>query len=256
MPEAKKANKPVRSILISQPAPAEFKRSPYSTIIDKYGLQVDYRAFIHVEGVDAKGIRKQKLNLLDYTAIILTSRNAIDHFFRICKALRVEMPAETKYFCLSKAVADYLRKHITYRKRKVFVGERHIEHLKTPLLKYKHKERFLLPCSNLGSKPVVQFLEQNAIPFKEVEMFRTVSSDLSDLKDITYDVLAFFSPLGIQSLFENFPSFEQNETRIATFGNATRAAAEAHDLVVNIQAPSPQTPSMSMAIQAYIEERA
>lgn len=253
MPEAKNANKPVRSVLISQPAPAELKRSPYNTLVDKYGLQVDYRAFIHVEGVEAKDIRKQKLDLLDYTAIILTSRNAIDHFFRVCKALRIEMPADTKYFCLSKAVADYLRKHIVYRKRKVFVGKRHIEDLKTPLLKYKNKERFLLPCSNLGSKPVVQFLEAEAIPFQEIEMFRTVSSDLSDLKDITYDVLAFFSPLGIQSLFENFPDFQQNDTRIATFGNSTRAAAEAQHLVVNIQAPRPQTPSMSMAIQAYMQ---
>ena len=158
----------------------------------------------------------------------------------------IKISQDMKYFCLSEAIAHYLQKFIIYRKRKVFVGKRDISDLTNYFNKHKAKERFLLPCSNLGSKPVVRYLENSEIDFQEAMMYRTVSSDLSDLRDIFYDVLVFFSPLGIKSLYENFPDFKQNETRIAVYGRSTSAAVKARGLTINILAPAPETPSMTM----------
>ncbi|MCI5083204.1 MAG: uroporphyrinogen-III synthase [Saprospiraceae bacterium] len=242
--------KRVKSILISQPKP---ERSPYYELEKKYNLQIDWRPFIHVEGVDAKEFRKQRIRPDEFSAIILTSKNAVDHFFRICEDLRIKMSQETKYFCLTEAIANYLQKFIVYRKRKVFVGKRSIQDLATALKKHKAKERFLLPCSNLGSKAVSKFLEDNEFNWQDSMMYRTVSSDLSDLSDVTYDVLVFFSPLGIKSLFENFPDFKQNDTRMAVFGNTTSKAVEDHGLTINIKAPAPETPSMTMALEKYLQ---
>ena len=163
------------------------------------------------------------------------------------------MSQDTKYFCISSAVANYLQKFIVYRKRKVFVGVRKISDLSVALEKNK-KEKFLLPCSNLGSKNVVQYLEENEFDFQDAMMYRTVASDLSDLSDITYDVLVFFSPLGISSLYENFPEFTQNDTRIAVFGKSTSKAVVDRGLTINIQAPSPESPSMTMALENYIKK--
>ena len=242
--------KPVKSILISQPQPT---RSPYFELEEKYGLQIDFRPFIHVEEVTVKEFRKQRVRPEEYTAVILTSKNAVDHFFRTCEELRIRMSAETKYFCLTEAIANYLQKFIVYRKRKVFTGKRTILDLKPYLNKHKEKEKFLLPCSNLGSKQVSSFLTENEFNWQEAMMYRTVSSDLSDLSDITYDVLVFFSPLGITSLYENFPEFKQNETRIAVFGNSTSKAVMDRGLNINIKAPAPETPSMTMALEKYIK---
>lgn len=242
--------KRVKSILISQPKP---ERSPYYDLEKKYGLQIDWRPFIHVEGVDAKEFRKQKIRPDDYTAIIFTSKNAIDHFFRICEDMRIKMSGETRYFCLSEAIANYLQKFIVYRKRKVFVGKRVIEDLAAPIKKYKNQVNFLLPCSNLGSKRVSQYLDKAGVEWKDALMYRTVSSDLSDLSDVTYDLLVFFSPLGIKSLYENFPDFKQNDTRIAVFGNTTSAAVIDQGLTINIKAPAPETPSMTMALEKYLQ---
>ncbi|MCB0640353.1 MAG: uroporphyrinogen-III synthase, partial [Phaeodactylibacter sp.] len=203
--------KEVKTILVSQPKP---ERSPYYELEKKYGLQIDWRPFIHVEPVSAKDFRKARIRPDEFSAIIFTSRNSIDHFFRICEEMRIKMSQETKYFCLSEAIANYLQKFIVYRKRKVFVGKRKIVDLKTPLMKHRDKEKFLLPCSNLGSKDVSGFLDENGFDWADAMMYQTVSSDLSDLSDVTYDVLVFFSPLGIQSLYDNFPDFKQNETRI------------------------------------------
>lgn len=243
--------KRVESILISQPKP-EGTRSPYYDLEKRYGLKIDFRPFIHVEGVDAKDFRKQRVNLADFMAVIFTSRNAIEHFFRLCEESRVRVSPDTRYFCISKTIADYLQKFIIYRKRKVFYGQRSIADIKTSLFKYKSSEKFLLPCSNLGAKDVSDFLTLNNFDWQEALMYNTVSSDLSDLSDVTYDILAFFSPQGIQSLFENFPDFKQNETRIATFGRSTRQAAVESGLVVNIEAPLPEVPSMTMAIENYL----
>ncbi len=240
----------VKTILVSQPKP---EYSPYYKLEDKYGIQIDWRPFIHVEPVPEKEFRKTRIKPDDYTAIILTSRNSIDHFFNLCEEMRIKMPDDTKYFCLSEAIANYLQKFITYRKRKVFVGKRLISDLENALKKHK-KEKFLLPTSNLGSKPVQDFLSKMKINYQEAMMYKTVSSDLSDLASITYDVLVFFSPLGIQSLYENFPDFKQNKTRLAVFGNSTSRAVLDKGLIINIRAPSTDAPSMSMALENYIKE--
>lgn len=240
----------VKTILVSQPKP---EYSPYYKLEDKYGIQIDWRPFIHVEPVPEKEFRKTRIKPDEYSAIIFTSRNSIDHFFNLCEDMRIKMSDDTKYFCLSEAIANYLQKFIIYRKRKVFVGKRSIADLENALKKHK-KEKFLLPTSNLGSKPVQDFLNKMKIDYQEAMMYKTVSSDLSDLSDITYDVLVFFSPLGIQSLYENFPDFKQKETRIAVFGNSTGKAVLERGLTINILAPSTDAPSMSMALENYIKE--
>lgn len=240
----------VKSILVSQPKP---ERSPYYELEKKYGLQIDWRPFIHVEGVTAKEFRKLRVRPDDFSAIIFTSKNAVDHFFRICEEMRIRMSQETKYFCLTEAIAHYLQKFIVYRKRKVFSGKRTILDLAPALKKHKVKEKFFLPCSNLGAIEVSNFLDENGFDWTGGEMYRTVASDLSDLSDVTYDVLVFFSPLGIQSLYENFPDFKQNETRIAVFGNSTSRAVEERGLTINIKAPAPEVPSMTMALEKYLQ---
>jgi uroporphyrinogen-III synthase len=246
----KKTYKKVKTILVSQPKPA---RSPYYELEKKYGLTIDWRPFIHVEPVDVKEFRKQRVRPDEYSAIIFTSRNAIDHFFRICEEMRIKMSQDTKYFCLSEAVANYLQKFIVYRKRKVSVGKRVIQDLAPALNKHKAKEKFLLPCSNLGAQAVSQFLDEEGFDWQDAMMYQTVSSDLSDLSDVTYDVLVFFSPLGIKSLYENFPGFKQNDTRIAVFGNSTSKAVEERGLTINIKAPAPEAPSMTMALENYLQ---
>lgn len=245
------AIKPVKTVLISQPEP---KHSPYFDLAEKYNIKIDWRPFIHVEGVPTKEFRKTRIKPDEYTAIIMTSRNAIDHFFRVCEEMRIKMPGDTKYFCNSSATANYLQKFITYRKRKVFVGQRKLEDIKDSFLKYKDNEKFLFPISNLGSKANVDFLNSIDLQFTEAMMYCTVSSDLSDLKDIKYDVLVFFSPLGIQSLFDNFPDFEQNDTRLAVYGKLTTKAVEEHGLRIDIPAPAPQIPSMTMALENYLKK--
>lgn len=243
--------KEVKTILVSQPKP---ERSPYYELEKRYGLTIDWRPFIHVEPVMAREFRKLKVHLEEFTSVIFTSKNSIDHFFRLCDELRVRMSADTKYFCLSEAVANYLQKFIIYRKRKVFVGVKDIADLKPYLLKHKDKEKFLLPCSNLGSQEVSSFLDEQSFHWKDALMYQTVSSDLSDLSDITYDMLVFFSPLGIKSLFENFPGFQQNETRIAAFGNSTSKAVEESGLMLNVKAPAPEAPSMTRALELYLQK--
>lgn len=242
--------KPVQTILVSQPKPA---RSPYYELEEKYGLTIHWRPFIHVEPVPVKEFRKQRIRPDEFTAIVLTSKNAVDHFFRMCEEMRIKMSQDTKYFCLTEAVANYLQKFIVYRKRKVFVGKRKIQDLATAFKKNK-KEKFLLPCSNLGSKMVSAFLDEGGFEWQDALMYKTVSSDLSDLSDVTYDVLVFFSPLGIKSLYENFPDFKQNETRIAVFGNSTSKEVENRGLEINIKAPAPKVPSMTMALEQYLQK--
>ncbi len=243
--------KKIKTILISQPKP---ERSPYYDLEKKWGLTIDWRQFIQVEGVTEKEFRRYRIRPDEYSIIIFTSKNAIEHFFRLCEQMRVKMSADTKYYCLTEAIANYLQKFILYRKRKVFVGKRKIEDLHTYFMRHKEDERFLLPCSNLGSKKVVEYLDKNDINYKDVMMYKTVASDLSDLSDVTYDVLVFFSPLGISSLFDNFPDFKQNDTRIAVYGNSTISAVEKAGLKVNIGAPTPESPSMSMALENYLQK--
>ncbi|PHR11521.1 MULTISPECIES: uroporphyrinogen-III synthase [Aequorivita] len=242
----------VKTILVSQPEP-KIENSPYFDLIEKQKVKIDFRPFIHVEGVSGKDVRAQKVDLTNYTAIILTSRNSVDHYFRIAEELRFKVPDTMKYFCLSEAVAYYLQKYVVYRKRKIYVGKRTFSEL-APLIKKYKNEKFLLPTSDKLKPEVPQVLNELKVDWKEATFYKTVISDLSDLRDVYYDILVFFSPSGIQSLLENFPDFKQNETRIAVFGNTTVKAATEVGLRVDIQAPTPETPSMTMALEKYIKE--
>jgi uroporphyrinogen-III synthase len=250
MNKSKESFKRINSILISQPKP---ERSAYFDIEQKWGIRIDWRPFIHVEGVTEKEYRKNRLRPDEFTSIIFTSLNSIEHFFRLTEEMRVVMSQDTKYFCLTQSIANYLQKYILYRKRKVFVGTRQISDLENSFLKHKNTEKFLVPCSNLGAQDVVTYLTKLGLNFQESMMYRTVSSDLSDLKDITYDCLVFFSPYGIKSLLENFPDFKQNETRLAIYGSITAKEVEDNGFSVDIAAPAPDVPSMSMAIENYLE---
>ena len=240
----------VKTILVSQPEP-KMENSPYARLIDKEKVKVDFRPFIHVEGVDAKSVRQQKIDLSQFTAIILTSRNAVDHYFRLAEEMRSKVPDSMKYFCQSEAVAYYLQKYVVYRKRKIYVGKMNFTDL-VPLFKKYKEEKYLLPSSDVLKPTVPEALDQLQLDWKRGIFYKTVISDLSDLSDVLYDVLVFFSPSGIESLLKNFPEFKQNNTRIAVFGNSTIKAATDAGLRIDIKAPTPETPSMTMALQKYI----
>ena len=241
----------VKTILVSQPTPGE--NSPYFEVVEKHKVKIDFRSFIHVEGVDTRDVRHQKIDITQYTAIILTSRNAVDNFFRIAEEMRYTVPIELKYFCLSEAVANYLQHHIVYRKRKIYVGERTITDLTKVIRKHK-EEKFLLPTSDQLKAEIPEALNEAGINWDRIILYRTVASDLSDLKDVYYDILVFFSPIGIESLFKNFPDFQQNNTRIAAFGKVTQDAARNAGLIINIEAPTKEAPSMTAALDNYIKE--
>ena len=242
----------VKTILVSQPEP-KVENSPYFNLIEKQKVKIDFRPFIHVEGVSGKDVRSQKVDLNQFSAIILNSRNSVDHFFRIADELRFKVPDSMKYFCQSEAVAYYLQKYVVYRKRKIYVGKRTFAEL-SPLIKKYKTEKFLLPSSDKLKPEVPTILNDLGIDWKQSIFYKTVVSDLSDLRNVYYDILVFFSPSGIESLLHNFPDFEQNETRIAVFGNTTVKAATESGLRVDIQAPTPETPSMTMALEKYIKE--
>ena len=240
----------LKTILISQPEPASDK-SPYKRIQEKLKLKIDYRPFIHVEGLDAKSVRKQKIDFADFDNIILTSRNAVDHFFRLTSEMRFKVPDSTKYFCLSEAVAYYLQKYVVYRKRKIYIGDKNIDDLEEVFNKFG-SEKYLLPTSDILKPSIPETLNGFKLNWKRAQLYRTVISDLSDLRNVYYDILVFFSPSGINSLFKNFPDFKQNDTKIAVYGITTHEAAENANLRIDISAPKPGLPSMSMALEKYI----
>ena len=242
----------IKRILVSQPKPTTPK-SPYADLAEKNNLKIDFRPFIQVEGVAAKEFRKQRINFLDHSAVIFTSRTAIDNFFRIAEDLRVTVPDTMKYFCISEATAYYLQKYIVYRKRKIFHSTGRFSDLVEVLKKHKD-EKFLVPLSDIHKQEIPSLLNKNKINYTKAILYRTVSSDLSDLKDVNYDVLVFFSPSGIKSLFQNFPDFKQNDTKIASFGPATAKAVKEAGLRLDIQAPMPQAPSMAMALEQFIKK--
>lgn len=249
---AKERLNEVKSVLVSQPEPAD-ENSPYIKLADKYKLKIDFRKFIDIDPVGIKEFRKQKVNILDHSAIIFTSRNAVDHFFRLATASKIEVPTDMKYFCISEQTANYLQKYIVIRKRKIFTGERTATDLFEVIKKHKG-EKFLFPCSDIRKDDIPNFLEKNGFSYSEGIIYRTVAANLSDLSDITYDVIAFFSPSGITSLFENFPDFKQNDTRIAAFGPTTSKAVTDAGLILDIQAPLPNAPSMTGALELYIKK--
>ncbi|WP_040497105.1 uroporphyrinogen-III synthase [Fulvivirga imtechensis] len=243
---------PVKSILVSQPKPND-ENSPYFKLAEKYKLKIDFRPFIQVDPVSIKEFRQQKIDILKHTAIIFTSRNAVDHFFKICEEMKVEMPADMKYFCISEQTSNYLQKYIVIRKRKIFTGHRTATDLIEILKKHKN-EKYLFPCSDIRKNDIPDFLSGNGFNYTEAIIYRTVASDLSDLENVYYDILAFFSPSGINSLLVNFPEFKQNKTRIAAFGPTTAKAVKDADLILDIEAPLPNAPSMTGAIELYIKK--
>ena len=242
----------VKTILVSQPEP-KAENSPFFDLIEKQKVKIDFRSFIHVEDVPCKEVRKQKIDLSNFSAVILTSRNAVDHYFRVAEEMRFKVPDSMKYFCQSEAVAYYLQKYVVYRKRKIYVGTRTFTDL-TPLIKKYKNEKFLLPSSDKLKDIVPVTLDEIGVKWRQAVFYNTVVSDLSDLSDVKYDVLVFYSPSGIESLLKNFPDFEQNETRIAVFGNTTVKAATKAGLRIDIQAPTKESPSMTMALKRYIRE--
>jgi uroporphyrinogen-III synthase len=242
----------VKSILVSQPQPTDDK-SPYFSLAEKYNLKIDFRPFIQVEPVSLKEFRKQKVEVLDHTAVIFTSRNAVDHFFKLCQEMKLDIPADMKYFCISEQTANYLQKYIVIRKRKIFTGSRTAGDLIEILKKHKN-EKYVFPCSNIRKNDIPDFLEKNGYQYSEAIIYKTVASDLSDLADVNYDIIAFFSPSGINSLFVNFPDFKQNNTRIAAFGPTTAKAVRDANLRLDIEAPMPNAPSMTGALELYIKK--
>ncbi len=241
----------VKSILVSQPKPAN-DHSPYFDLGKRQKVKVDFRPFIHVEGLNAKDLRKQKIDLGQFSAVVLTSRNAVDHFFRIAEEMRFPVPDAMKYFCQSEAVAYYLQKYIVYRKRKVYIGGKTFADLE-PLLKKHKSEKFLFPSSDMLKPEIEKKMNSLKLDWKRAIMYQTVCSDLSDLSEVEYDILVFFSPSGIKSLFENFPDFQQKNTKIAAFGKSTTKAAKDMGLKIDIPVPTPETPSMAMALEKYIK---
>lgn len=242
----------VKSILVSQPEP-KTENSPYATLASKQKVKIDFIPFIFVEGISASDFRKEKINPKDHRAVIFTSKNAIDHYFRICEEMRVTISNETKYFCISEAVAYYLQKYVVYRKRKIYFGYQTMSDLVSTLKKHKD-ENFLMPSSDVLKADIPETLDKNKIKYTRAILYRTVASDLSDLKDVSYDILVFFSPEGIKSLFKNFPDFNQGETRIAAFGSTTCEAVEEAGLRLDIMAPSSEFPSMTKALDEYIKQ--
>ncbi len=243
----------IKRILVSQPEPTN-KKSPYFELAEDYGIQIDFRSFIHVEPIPGREFRKSKINIMDHSAVILTSRTAVDHFFRICEELRVNVPESMKYFCISESTAYYLQKYIIYRKRKIFYADGRFSDLLNILSKHK-SESYFVPLSDCHKEEIPRALKRNKLKFSKGILYRTVSSDLSDLKDIDYDILVFYSPSGISSLFKNFPDFEQNNKIIASFGNATTRTAKDYGLSVDIQAPKPKMPSMTMALEQFLKQQ-
>lgn len=243
----------IKNILISQPKPADLTKSPYGELAKKFNLKLDFHKFIKIEGIPAKEFRKDRVSILDHTAIIFTSRNAVDHFFRIAKEMRVEIPDTMKYFCISESTAFYLQKYVQYRKRKIFHGQQHMQDLVEIIKKHKD-ELFLLPCSDIHKADLPIQLEKNNIKFSKAIIYKTVASDLSALEMSKYDMLIFFSPSGVKSLIKNFPEYDQGKSLIATFGPTTSKAVEEAGMRLDIAAPTKTAPSMTMAIEQYMEK--
>ena len=243
----------IKKVLVSQPKAAS-EKSPYYDIAEKYGVKIDFRPFIKVESLSAKEFRQQKVSILDHTAVIFTSRHAIDHFFNLCTELRVTIPETMKYFCVTEAVALYIQKYVQYRKRKIFFGATgKIEDLVPSIVKHK-TEKYLVPMSDVHNDDVKNLLDKNNIQHTEAVMYRTVSNDFTSDEEFDYDMLVFFSPAGVTSLKKNFPDFDQKEIRIGTFGSTTAQAVRDAGLRLDLEAPTVQAPSMTAALDMFIKE--
>lgn len=242
----------IRKILVSQPEPLNPK-SPYFELARKYNLKVDFKPFVQVKGVPSKDFRQQKINILDYSAVIFTSKTGIDHFFRICGELRTVVPDSLKYFCITENVAFYLQKYIVYRKRKIFHGKAKFQDLIDVIIKHKD-DKFFVPLSSPHNAEIPELLEKNGIQYTIGTLYKTISSNFANTKDFDYDILVFYSPSGIKSLKENFPDFVQGDIKIAAFGPTTACAVQNEGLRLDIDAPNPKAPSMTMAIDEFLKE--
>ncbi|MDR0994868.1 MAG: uroporphyrinogen-III synthase [Tannerella sp.] len=243
----------IRRLLVSQPKPAS-EKSPYFDIAAKYGVEIDFRPFIKVEPLSAKEFRQQRINILDYTAVVFTARTAIDHFFHLCEELRVNIPESMKYFCVTEAIAVYLQKYIVYRKRKVFFSQTgKIDDLAAIIAKHP-KEKYLVPVSDVHKDELFKLMEAKHIDYLKAIMFRTVSNDFPVGAKFDYDMLLFFSPQGINSLLKNFPDFQQNDIRIGCFGPTTAKAIRDAGLRLDVEAPTPEAPSMTAALELYLKK--
>ncbi len=241
----------IKKVLVSQPKPTS-EKSPYFDIAEKYGVEIDFRPFIKVESVTPKEFRQQKVSILDHTAIVFTSRHAIDHFFNLCTELRVTIPETMKYFCTSETVSLYIQKYVQYRKRKVFFGKtgKFIDLL--PIIVKHPAEKYFIPMSDVHNDEIKDLLDQNKIQHTEAVMYRTVSNDFTADEKFDYDMLVFFSPAGIQALKKNFPDFEQKEIAIGSFGPTTAKAVKDAGLRLDLEAPSAEAPSMPAALDMFI----
>ena len=245
----------VKNILVSQPKPADMSKSPYGELCSKFNVNIDFHKFISVEGISAQEYRKSKGSFTDHTAVILTSRHAVDHFFRMAKELRYEIPDSLKYFCLSESTAYYLQKYVQYRKRKIFYGKQNFADLLNVVKKHE-TENFLVPSSDIHKQTIFKLLDSEGIKYSKAIIYRTVASNLSSLDINKYDLIIFFSPAGIKSLQNNFPNYQQNDKLIAAFGPTTAKAVKEAKMVLNIPAPTQSAPSMTMAIEEYLTQDA
>lgn len=239
-------------MLVSQNKP-ESGKSIFDDIAAKLKLKVDYRSFIQVDPIPGKDLRRKKLNILNHTAIIFNAKNAVDHFFRVVEELRIDLPIDMKYFCMNEGIGLYIQKYTVMRKRKVFFPKTNLEADFFNMILNHKNEKFLFPCSDIRKSNIPDFFAKNNLDFVESVMYKTVSSDLSDLENVFYDIIVFFSPADIKSLFENFPDFKQNKTRLAAFGESTHRAIAERNLFCNIPAPTKEFPSIVSALEAYIK---
>ena len=243
----------IKKILVSQPKPSS-EKSPYYDIASRFGVEMVFRPFIKVEGLSAKEFRQQKVSILEHTAIVFTSRHAIDHFFTLAKELRITIPEDMKYFCVTETIALYIQKYVQYRKRKVFFGDTgKIDDLIPSMVKHK-QEKYLVPMSDVHNNTITELLDSKKLQHKECVMYRTVSNDFTpeEVKNFDYDMLVFFSPSGVESLMKNFPDFNQEKVAIATFGPATAKAVKDAGLRLDLEAPTEKYPSMTGALQHYL----
>ncbi|MBR5686710.1 MAG: uroporphyrinogen-III synthase [Prevotella sp.] len=246
----------IKKILVSQPQPTSAK-SPYYDIAEQFGIELVFRPFIKVEGISAKEFRQQKVSILSHTAVVFTSRHAIDHFFNLAKDLRITIPEDMKYFCVTETIALYIQKYVQYRKRKVFYGTTgKIADLVPTMVKHK-TEKYLVPMSDVHNDDMKTLLDSKKLQHTECVMYRTVSNDFTpeEVENFDYDMMIFFSPTGIKSLVKNFPNFDQGDIRIAAFGPATAKEVEASGLRLDLSAPTPEYPSMTGALKAYLQKK-
>jgi uroporphyrinogen-III synthase len=246
----------IKKILVSQPRPSS-EKSPYYDIASRFNVELVFRPFIKVEAITAKEFRAQHVSILDYTAIVFTSRHAIDHFFNLAKELRINIPEDMKYFCVTETISLYIQKYVQYRKRKVFFGTTgKVDDLIPTMVKHK-TEKYLVPMSDVHNDSLTRMLDAKKLQHKECVMYRTVSNDFTpeEVEIFDYDMLIFFSPSGIESLTKNFPDFQQDKVAIATFGPATAKAARDAGLRLDLEAPSEKYPSMTGALQHYLLEK-